>query len=111
MVVSDERLAYLLEHVEIQWLFMGPDEIESVLRELRERRAAEREQAAPTEPRLAKWERRLMRMGGSLRYNDATGEWEVWREPQRGDLLDAVDFGATPKDAVKAAFKSRKESR
>ena len=74
-------------------------------------RAAEREQAAPTEPRLAKWERRLMRMGGSLRYNDATGEWEVWREPQRGDLLDAVDFGATPKDAVKAAFKSRKESR
>ena len=111
MVVSDERLAYLLEHVEIQWLFMGPDEIESVLRELRERRAAEREQAAPTEPRLAKWERQMKEMGGSLRYNAESGQWEMWWEQDGGEGLDTVDFGKTPKEAVNAAYKSWKESR
>lgn len=69
------------------------------------------EEAAPTEPRLAKWERRLKRMGGSLRYNAESGQWEVWREPTRGDVMDTVDYGKTLQEAVKAAWQGWKEER
>ena len=75
------------------------------------RRAAEREQAAPAEPRLAKWERQLREMGGSLRYNAESAEWEVWLCSLRGDVVDRVDFGKTPKAAVKAAWRAWKEAR
>jgi hypothetical protein len=76
--VTDERISYVLGSPENRWAFVGPDEMESLLRELQSRRAAEREQAAPAEPRLAKWERQLREMGGSLRYNAESAEWEVW---------------------------------
>ena len=157
--VSDKRLAYLLGHVEIRWPFMGPDEIESVLRELQERRAAEREQAeepsgwagrlleawqkererikthsenldgcddravrliddfcddlrsaereqaAPPKPRLAKWERQLREMGGTVEYNRDTGQYEATGEGVKWYCAD------TAKAAVKAAWKAWREAR
>ena len=109
--VSDERLAELLADEGSAWYGIRVDEIAPLLRELQSRRAAEREQAAPTEPRLAKWERQMKEMGGSLRYNAESGQWEMWWELDGGEGLDTVDFGKTPKEAVNAAYKSWKESR
>jgi hypothetical protein len=74
-------------------------------------RAAEREQAAPEPRKPAKWQRRLRKIDGSLRYNAKDDQWEVWWEPQRGDVMDTVDFGKTPKAAVEAAWKAWKEER
>lgn len=59
----------------------------------------------------AKWERRLAKMGGSLRYNAKDDQWEVWWWPPRGDVMDTVDFGKTPKAAVEAAWRAWKEER
>lgn len=78
--------------------------------ELQSLRAAEREQPAPTEPQ-PKWERRLRKIDGSLRYNAKDDQWEVWWCPPRGDVMDTVDFGKTPKAAVEAAWKAWKEER
>jgi len=81
----------------------------NALTELQGYRAAEREQAAPEPRKPAKWERRLRKIDGSLRYKD--DQWEVWWEPQRGVVMDAVDFGKTPQAAVEAAWKAWKEAR
>ena len=79
------------------------------LRELQERRAAEREQAA-TEPRLAKWERRLDRMSGGLHFNYSGGEgWYASWMIDGGVVKYA--YGDTPKAAVKAAWKAWREAR
>jgi hypothetical protein len=79
------------------------------LRELQERRAAEREQAA-TEPRLAKWERRLDRMSGGLHFNYSGGEgWYASWMIDGGVVKYA--YGDTPKAAVKAARRAWREAR
>jgi hypothetical protein len=61
----------------------------------------------------AKWERQMQRMGegASLTWVDAEDKWQVWIESddEAGRAIQA--WGDTPKAAVKAAYKSWKESR
>ena len=103
--VSDERLAELLADEGSAWYGIRVDEIAPLLRELQSRRAAEREQAAPTEPRLAKWERQLREMGGTVEYNRDTGQYEATGEGVKWYCAD------TAKAAVKAAHRAWREAR
>ena len=67
------------------------------------------EEAAPTEPRLAKWERRLDRMSGGLHFNYSGGEgWYASWMIDGGVVKYA--YGDTPKAAVKAAWKAWREA-
>ena len=63
------------------------------------------EEAAPTEPRLAKWERQLREMGGTVEYNRDTGQYEAAGEGVKWYCAD------TAKAAVKAAWKAWREAR
>ena len=68
------------------------------------------EEAAPTEPRLAKWERRLDRMSGGLHFNYSGGEgWYASWMIDGGVVKYA--YGDTPKAAVKAARRAWREAR
>jgi len=62
------------------------------------------EEAAPTEPRLAKWERRLGEMRGTVEYDLAAG-YEATGEGVKWYCAD------TAKAAVKAAWKAWREAR
>ncbi len=108
--VSDERLAELIgaakrSNYVLYVLCDGTSDALDALVELRDRRAAEREQAAPTEPRLAKWERQLREMGGTVEYNRDTGLYEATGEGVKWDCAD------TAKAAIAAAWRAWKEAR
>lgn len=83
-----------------------------LLEELQSRRAAEREQAAPKEPKLPRWARRMKEMGclAWLTFDDVSDppQWKViWQEKRKGKIFCA----ATAKAAVKAAWRAWKEAR
>jgi hypothetical protein len=109
--VSDERISYVLDSLENRWVFVGPDEMESLLRELQSRRAAEREQAAPkAEPKLPKWERRIKEAQIILWPPRVTGQNQT--DKWIAHIWAMGEWSAdTPKAAVKAAWRAWKEAR
>jgi len=98
--VTDERISYVLDSVENRWAFVGPDEMESLLRELQSRRAAdtmrpewhhadepaERGQAAPKEPTGA-WavKSQLEDKFDGERWRFTVEKWEAHHDDVGGD--------------------------
>jgi hypothetical protein len=121
--VSDEELCrvgevFALDSVTNSIIYGVPmRHLSLIVDEVIERRAAEREQAAPEPRKLAKWERRLDRMGHiHLAHNPDPPESEgaeTWfcLVTLPGDDFGKSYAGETAKAAIAAAWKAWKEAR